>query len=197
MWQDAPTHHSEAPTQSDGCCCPASHCLCPAPADLLPSASTRQTQAPQLPMHLPPLAAHAFLQVKNQPWLSSEQPTLAVHSGLSKHVNMSGLQMYTALTWLYCSVAQGLHTLRQLPQNSCLQVVELFIPGIAVYPRDAYTTPDCPADCMKASRWGGRGLGGCAVRGPTTCTLGPRALGGARAKWLLIMTRQDWRPDSR
>lgn len=71
------------------------------------------------------------------------------------------------------------------------------LPGMAVYPRDAYTTPNCPADCIKASRSAGKGSGDFAVRGPTTCTLGPRGLGGAKAKWLLTKTKQERRPDSR
>ena len=67
---------------------------------------------------------------------------------------------------------------------------------MAVYPRDAYTTPRGPACCMKAARSAGKGWGAFAVNGPTTCTFGPRGRGVDRAKWLLTKTRLEFRPDS-
>jgi len=66
-----------------------------------------------------------------------------------------------------------------MPERACKQIClntseQNDKPGMAVVPREAYTTPCSPADCTKPSKSEGRAFAGAAVRAPTETIWGAR-----------------------
>lgn len=94
------------------------------------------------------------------------------------------LQALLLHTLPHCNASGCMHNASAQCKQSihlvCFKLLQEALPGIAVVPREAYTTPLSPADSTNSSRSTGRALAGVAVVGPTTTMWGEM---GQHLRW--------------